>query len=415
MRIVLLSEIFPPKVGGSGRYLWEVYRRLPQAECVIVAGEDARQETFDATHNRDVIRMPLTLRRWGVLDRGARVDYKAAVESVRNVVATRKIDRIHAGRCLPEGWIAYLLRRQLGLPYLIHVHGEDMNLDHGGIRQGIMSSRQHRWMARRVVRGADLVVANSHNSAKIVTDQWGVSPARVQVLHPGVDSRQFTPAPRNVSVRHRLGWGDRTVVLTVGRLQARKGHERMIRALHTVRQAVPGVLYAIVGEGQERDALESLVDGENLSDHVRFLGAPDDDVLVSCYQQCDVFVLPNRQIGTDIEGFGMVLVEAQACGRSVVAGASGGTAESMNIPQTGLTVSCETPDELAALVVELLRDRPRLEQMGAAARRWVVERFDWERVAARAARIFSGELDDGPQDATDVDLLLEAEDVACRS
>src|SRR5205814_10004845 len=108
-----------------------------------------------------------------------------------------------------------------------------------------------------------------------------------------------------------------------------------------------------------------------------FLGELDDATLLCCYQQCDLFVLPNRQVGRDIEGFGIVLLEAQACGKPVVAGASGGTAETMRIPETGRVVPCDHPDELAALVTELLADRARLARMGEAARRWTVERLDW--------------------------------------
>ena len=99
---------------------------------------------------------------------------------------------------------------------------------------------------------------------------------------------------------------------------------------------------------------------------------------MECYQQCDLFVLPNRQVGQDIEGFGMVLLEAQACGKPVIAGASGGTAETMQPGETGYVVPCDQPDELAAMVAELLLDPDRRTRMGEAARSWVVEQFDWD-------------------------------------
>jgi phosphatidylinositol alpha-1,6-mannosyltransferase len=153
---------------------------------------------------------------------------------------------------------------------------------------------------------------------------------------------------------------------------------------------VPDVLYAIAGEGEEHRALEALVAREGLAESVQFLGEVDDPTLVQCYQQCDLFLLPNRQIGSDIEGFGMVLLEAQACGRPVVAGASGGTAETMQVPRTGRLVSCEAPDELAALVASLLADPGMLERMGQAAREWVVERFDWAALSRQAQDLFGG-------------------------
>jgi phosphatidylinositol alpha-1,6-mannosyltransferase len=127
----------------------------------------------------------------------------------------------------------------------------------------------------------------------------------------------------------------------------------------------------------------------------------DDDRLVQLYQQCDLFMLPNRQVGRDIEGFGMVLLEAQSCGKPVIAGASGGTAETMRIPETGLAIPCDEPGNLAAAVVELLADPGRRARMGAAAREWVVERFDWGNLSRQAEALFWGRLaSDVPEPAT---------------
>src|SRR5262249_48559938 len=151
-------------------------------------------------------------------------------------------------------------------------------------------------------------------------------------------------------------------------------------------------LYAIVGDGEDRTYLEDLVDKTGQRGHVKFLGELSDDELVRCYQQCDLFVLANRQVGKDFEGFGMVLLEAQACGKPVVAGASGGTAETMHVPDTGIVVPCEEPDALAALLTDLLVDRKRRERMGWAARQWAVGHFDWAALSREAAQLFRCQL-----------------------
>ena len=178
------------------------------------------------------------------------------------------------------------------------------------------------------------------------------------------------------------------MILTVGRLQKRKGHDMMIRALPAILRTVPNTLYAIVGDGEERPALEELVAQLGLRNVVQFLGElPDADTRV-CYQQCDLFALPNRQVGDDFEGFGMVLLEAQACGKPVVAGDSGGTAETMRVPETGLVVPSDGPEPLAKLLTGLLADRERLARMGAAGRRWAVDHFDWAALSRRAAGLW---------------------------
>lgn len=378
---LLLSAVFPPKTGGSGRWFWEIYRRLPREEVVVVAGETPCAEEFDRTHDLQVTRIPLIWDDWGLFSPRGVWNYGRAFYAARRLVRRHTVGQIHCGCLLPEGWIARMLKKYTGLPYLCYVHGEEMSAGR--------ASRQLGWMMRRVLDDAQLIIANSRNSANILRDQWHVPPERVEVMHPGVDVDRFTPAGRDTQTRASLGWNDRPVVLTVGRLQRRKGHDEMIKALAAVRQAIPDVLYTIVGEGEERPYLEALVRENKLAGHVQFLGELDDGRLAACYQQCDLFVLPNRSIGGDIEGFGMVLLEAQACGRPVLAGDSGGTAETMRLPETGRIVDCTGPTKLAEAVVELLGNRALCDEMGRAARRWVVERFAWDALVQQANRLFA--------------------------
>lgn len=391
-RTLLLSEIFPPKTGGSGRWFWEIYRRMPRAQFTIAAGIDPAAEALDRTHDLDVVRLPLTLADWGLASFPSAVAYWRAFRAVRDLVCHRKIERIHCGRCIPEGWLALWLKKLYGIPYDCYVHGEDANAASSGAADGVLSSRQLRWMTKQVLANVDRVIANSRNSARIVQDQWGVPTERVQLLHPGCDTNYFTPTPASRAIRDQLGWGGRPVIVTAGRLQKRKGQDMVIRALSLVREAIPDVLYAIIGDGEEREALKALTITEGQQDHVLFMGKVSDEVLRQSYQQADIFVLANRQIGTDIEGFGMVLLEAQACGTPVIAGASGGTAETLQAGQTGYVVPCEEPTELASRLIEMLSNPARLSDMGQAARRWVVEHFDWNALSLQAANLFDAEL-----------------------
>jgi phosphatidylinositol alpha-1,6-mannosyltransferase len=380
LNTLLVSDIFPPKTGGSGRWFCEIYRRLPRDSYMIAAGEDPRQCEFDGAHDLRVVRLPLSLRAWGVISLEGLRGYARSIRGLRRLIAAERIGMVHCGRCLPEGVMALALKLCSGVPYACYVHGEDV------ATAGY--SREHRWLADRVLQSASFLIANSRNTERMLLQDWGLSASRVRLLHPGVDTDRFRPAAPDSAVRAALGWSNRPVILTVGRLQLRKGHDQMIRAISKIRAAVPRVLYAIAGDGEERTALDDLVAEQNLGDHVQFLGEIADDRLVQCYQQCDLFVLPNRQVGRDIEGFGMVLLEAQACGKPVIAGASGGTAETMQIPDTGLIVPCDGPDDLAAVVVELLREQGRRARMGAAARAWVVANFDWETLTRQAEELF---------------------------
>jgi phosphatidyl-myo-inositol dimannoside synthase len=386
LKALLLSDIFPPKTGGSGRWFWEIYRRLPRRSFLMAVGEDPRQNEFDRTHDLRVLRLPLAMRAWGIVSLEGLRGYARAVHRLRRVIVSERIEMIHSSRCLPEGVMALALKLCTRVPYACYVHGEDV----GTAR----ASREHRWLADRVLRHASFLIANSRNTRRILLEEWDVPASRVRLLHPGVDTDRFQPAAPDSATRAALGWGNRPVILTVGRLQLRKGHDRMIQAISKIRAAVPHVLYSIVGDGEERTALEDLVGSRGLGWHVQFLGEIADDRLVQCYQQCDLFVLPNRQVGRDIEGFGMVLLEAQACGKPVIAGDSGGTAETMRIPDTGLVVPCDGPDTVAGVVIDLLGNCERRARMGAAARDWVVEHFDWDSLSRQAEAMFDAEAPD---------------------
>lgn len=272
--------------------------------------------------------------------------------------------------------MAALLGWWYRIPFACFVHGEELGT--------ASTSRELAFLTRRVLARCEFVVANSRNTLAMLRDEWRLSEARLRLLHPGVDAERFVPAPRNAEVRASLGWRDRPVILTVGRLQLRKGHDTMIRALGRIRQAISEVLFVIAGDGEERPYLESLVRQEQQEGHVLFLGEPDDATLIRCYQQCDLFALPNRAVGKDIEGFGIVLLEAQACGKPVLAGASGGTAETLREGETGRVVKCEEPGPLADAAIALLSRPQGLEGMGRAGREWVVGNFDWGVLAKRA-------------------------------
>jgi len=288
---------------------------------------------------------------------------------------------IHAARPLSEGLVARAVKLATGTPYVCYSHGEDINI--------ATTSRELRWLTNRVLRGATAIVANSNFTRDLLLREWGMRPERVRLLHPGVDCDYFRPAQPDASVRARLGWAERRVVLTAGRLQRRKGQDTMIEVVARLRERFPNLLYAIIGDGDERPRLVDMAARLGVADHVKFMGEITDADLLHCYQQCDVFALANRAIGKDVEGFGMVLLEAQSCGRPVLTGASGGTAETLRPGESGVVVPCDRSDEPAAALAELLSDRAKLDAMGRAGREWVAGKFDWPILAAEAQKVFA--------------------------
>jgi phosphatidylinositol alpha-1,6-mannosyltransferase len=380
MTILVLSQVFPPRHGGSGRWLWELYRRLRSATVHVAAGEVPGAAEFDLTSVLPTTRLPLDLQSWGLLSPAGVLGYARAFHALRRVVRSCAPDAIHCGKCLPEGLLAVAVKRWSGIPFVCFVHGEELTL--------ARTSRELRVLTRVVLGAAEKVVANSRNTRRLLIEDWQVPSTSIVVMHPGVDTTRFVPAPADAGLRRARGWADRRVVLTVGALQKRKGQDMMIRSLPAIRAACPDVLYAIAGVGVERPYLEALVVELGVGDVVQFCGVPPEGELVSYYQQCDLFALPNRQVGWDFEGFGIVSLEAQACGKPVILGASGGTIETIDPGVTGELVACDEPEPLARAVIALLSQPGRRASMGASAREFVTDRFDWQVLTRQAEALF---------------------------
>jgi phosphatidylinositol alpha-1,6-mannosyltransferase len=259
------------------------------------------------------------------------------------------------------------------------IHGEDI--------ETAATSREQSLMVKQVCGKADMLICNSLNSQNIAR-RLNYDVGNTVVLHPGADCERFIPVTSDLEFKQDMGWTEHSVILTVGRLQARKGHDKMIEAMPTILAAHPKTLYCIIGDGDQKPRLLKLVSELKLDKNVLFLNEISDEQMIMCYQQCDIFILPNRTIDNDIEGFGMVLVEAQACGKVVIAGDSGGTAETMLAEQTGFIIDCTNPDLIAAKINQLLSDKVLIKSMGEKGLEFVNELFDWKPHVVKAKKLF---------------------------
>jgi phosphatidylinositol alpha-1,6-mannosyltransferase len=284
---------------------------------------------------------------------------------------------VHCGRALTEGTIALLAGFGAGLPYVCWTHGEELPI--------VASSRELTWIMRRVHRRAAALLANSRNTASLLT-ALGNPPERVHVVHPGVDPTRFRPDADSYDLRQRVGRGADLVLLSVGRLQARKGHDLVIRALPAIATSLT-LRYVIAGEGPEKDRLSALAADLGLSDRVEFLGKISPEALPGLYAASDIFVHPNRVEGGDFEGFGIVFLEAAATGLPAIGGRSGGVPEAIEDGVTGMLVGGQDAEELQRAILSLALSRPLRERLGAAARDRVLREFTWDRAARQVHEI----------------------------
>jgi phosphatidylinositol alpha-1,6-mannosyltransferase len=184
-----------------------------------------------------------------------------------------------------------------------------------------------------------------------------VPPEKITLIHNGVDTKRFTPGRKSAVLTDRHGLSGKKIILTIGRIVPRKGLDTVVRALPRILKQVPNAHYLIVGSGEYQPALKYLADKTGVADRVIFAGRVTESELVDYYRLCDVFAMPNRDMpGGDTEGFGLVFLEANACGKPVVGGRAGGAVEAVIDGENGLLVDGWSIQDVADAITRLLTD-----------------------------------------------------------
>jgi phosphatidylinositol alpha-1,6-mannosyltransferase len=369
-RLLVLTELFLPTKGGTAVWAAEVYKRLGGKEIHIVTADVPGADAVDAVHPNTIHRLNLKRVPWlrpESLAMYARFFFKSLWLAI-----THRFDAIHAFRALPEGLVAWAVARLTLRPVVIYAHGEELTTWGRGGKYKAM---------RFALRHADRVIANSEHTRDTLLEM-GVDAARISIIYPGVDVSVFRPGLDVSGLRESLGIGpDDKLVFSVGRLSRRKGFDQMIRAVAQLRGEGISVRYVIAGIGEDADYLDGLIREHNLHDVAHRIGAVSEADLPRWMNACDIFAMPNREIDGDNEGFGMVFIEAAACGKPCLAGEAGGTASAVLHEQTGLRVDGKSVSAIANSLRVLLKDTALCQQLADHAYARVQERFAWNRVS----------------------------------
>jgi phosphatidylinositol alpha-1,6-mannosyltransferase len=370
---LLVTNDFPPKVGGIQTYLWELWRRLPAASFAVLTGSHAGAEAFDAAQPFRIDRVP----------ERALVPTPGLRRRVRALAGELGASFVVLDPVLPLG----LVGLGLGLPFAVVAHGAEI-----AVPGRLPGSRAA--LARVLGGCAGAVAAGSYVAGEV--RRAAAMPLEVAVVPPGVDATRFHPVDpqRRAQIRRSLGLpASGPLVVNVGRLVPRKGADVLIRAAARLRSSHPDLTVAVAGAGRAGRRLEALA--RRVHAPVRFLGAVPDADLPALYACADVFAAPNRSRwgGLEQEGFGIVFLEAAACGVAQVAGRSGGAGEAVADGETGILVEHPASAPAVAAAISRLLDAPALaRQMGEAARRRAVESFSYDALAGRLAA-YLAELD----------------------
>jgi phosphatidylinositol alpha-1,6-mannosyltransferase len=348
-KLLLITGVFPPGIGGMQSYYHYLCLHSKWDVTVLAPHYDGDAE-FDAQQPYKIIRghffenEKVNVSSWWRL-------YKAA----RHVSKEVNPDVTIYGYIL-IGFIGLLLKWITGNKYLVSTHGKDM-LEFRNIP--ILHS-----IVQLILRKADGILANSAYTKKLVLD-YGVKPEQIALIYPGVDGA-FEPADKDEQLVNQYGLAGKYVLFTTGRLVRRKGHDRVIEALPTILQTIPEAVYLIIGDGPERSRLESLATEYGVAERVIFTGSVETTQQLGVhYNLGDQFIMSSRvlKIKGNVEGFGIVYMEAASCKKPIIAGDSGGVREAVLDGETGVLVPPGEPQAIADAVIHLYKEEGYRKQL----------------------------------------------------
>ena len=368
MRTLVVTNDFPPRPGGIQAYVHSLAVRQPPDEVVVYAPQWKGARAFDAAQPFPVVRHRSSLM----------LPTPDVLRTARSLILSESCDRVWFGAAAPLG----LLAGPLALRSVASTHGHEVGWALlPGARQAL----------RRIGRTNDVVTYLGAYTRSRLQPALGPA-AHLERLPSGVDTAVFRPGAGGAGVRARHGLSDRPVVVCVSRLVPRKGQDVLIRALPSIRSRVPGAALLVVGGGPDGPRLQRLATEHGVAGDVVLTGSVPWESLPAHYDAGDVFAMPcrTRRAGLEVEGLGIVFLEASATGLPVVAGRSGGSPDAVLDGQTGLVVDGTQVAEVADAVAGLLLDREAAAAMGRAGRAWVEREWRWDVLAQRLRGLLAG-------------------------
>jgi phosphatidylinositol alpha-1,6-mannosyltransferase len=362
--MLLVSVDFPPHTDGVSTISRELAIRLSEAgkTMFVIGPKDRGDRQFDEAYPYRILRVPGY--NWGYLR------FIPILFAMPRVVLGRQIKKIFAMNIAYGGFLAWALSFLKPLDYVLFAYGYEF--------EKVKGHPVSRWLYRKIYGRAKKIVCCSR-AVKDRLAEFGAPPGKIEVLYPGVDLKKYFPLPVPADYLAAKDLAGRRILLTTGRLVARKGHDQVIRALPKLAATFPDILYVIVGIGPSETNLRELAKALKTEGHTRFMGRLAEQELLFLYNACEVFVMPSREIQKSghIEGFGIVFLEANACGKPVIGGRSGGVSEAICDGRTGFLVDPDSPEEIAEKIEFLFTHPSESRRMGDEGLRWVRENFDW--------------------------------------
>lgn len=351
-------------LGGISQFTYDISKALPANLIHVISYPTHGWQEFDKLQKFSITRLSLSPRIAKYLDGKLRLLSPLYLGHLLRLKKPRIVICMHANWSLL--FTAWLFSKIRGVPFGVILHGMDVCQP---------QTTYYRNSYNALLRGATHVFANG-NVTKATALQAGVHPNRIHIIHPCIDPTLLKPEISADILRSRFGLDGKKCILSIGRLIKRKGFDTVIRALPLVLKRVPQAHYVLIGGGEYQNDLVKLVKDLKLEKHVTLVGPLAHNEAISFYPLCDVFAMVAREReGGDIESFGIVYLEANYFGKSVIAGRSGGVSDAVIDGVTGILVDPSSIDRLANEIIKLLINTALNQKMGEAGRERAIREF----------------------------------------
>ena len=360
---LLVTNDFGPRAGGIETFVIGLLERIPAGEVLVYTSKQADSAAYDAKWLSD-FNVRVIRDRSSILLPTPRV-----IRNLRKVIRSEGLTRVWFGAAAPLA-IASRWLRSAGAEHSVALtHGHE-----------VWWSKifPFSWAMREIAKNVDITTYLGEFTHSAISPRFKDAEKLLKIA-PGIDTDHFASRDA-IELRRKYGLENRPVIISVGRLVHRKGQDRLVEAMAEIVKKVPTAALVFVGEGPHRKELDRLVSRHDLHNHVIFIGRINYQDLPQYISMGDVFAMPSRSrlMGLEVEGLGIVYLEASACGLPVIGGASGGAPDAVIDGVTGYVVDGNDLSAIAERAIELLQSPDTRREMGRAGRAWVIENWRWE-------------------------------------
>lgn len=370
-KILCITNDFGPRAGGIETFVIGLIERLPKGSVIVYTSSQENSAPFDSAWQKN-FGVEVVRDKSKILLPTPRVG-----RQVRALVSERGIEKVFFGAAAPLGLLSHGLRR-VGVKKIVALtHGHEV------------------WWAkiwpfatllRRIGSGVDhLTYLGEFTRREISRALTQSAKAAMVKIAPGIDTYHFAPQANAIDLKKKLGLADKKVIISVGRLVHRKGQDTLVEALPLILRQVPNAHLVFVGEGPRQKYMMQRADKLGIRDHISFIGRIQYQDLPQYICIGDLFAMPSRSrlAGLEVEGLGIVYLEASSCGLPVLGGTSGGAPDAVIHGETGFVVDGTSPQEVANSAITLLQDEEKAHQYGSQGREWVIKEWRWENWATK--------------------------------